>query len=201
MPLDLLGSCRRAGEVAPANEHRHVTRVLCEKDALLGSREAASHHEDLPAGEELPVARGAVGHASTTKLVLARKSQAPWARPRGEKDREARDLSPRGAHALDVTREVKPRDLGEHELGTEGLGLAAHRLGELGSARAEHAGVVDHFRRDGDLPAEAVPLHHEHAVAGARQIERGREPRRSATDDHGVIEPRLVVLLAHESSL
>ena len=183
-----LGRRGRAGEVVPAHEYGHVARILGEKDALLGRGEAAAHHEDPLSREELAIAGGAVGHAAPAELLLAGKPQAARARPGGEKDREAGELPARGAHALDVARQVEPRHLGEQELRAERLGLPSHGLGELGAARGEDAGVVHHLARDGDLPAERLALDHEHAVARPREVEGRREAGRSAADDDGVVE-------------
>ncbi len=167
-----------------------------EEDRLLRRGKAAAHHKDLASGEELAVAGGAVRHAMAAGLVLAGEAGASRRGARGEERRETADVTARGAHHLDVSRKVQRLHGREQHLGTKGLGLAAHGVGELLAACAEHARVVHDLGGNGDLAAKALALDHQHAVARAGEVERRREPRRAAAYHNRVVHV-LDVVLAH----
>ena len=138
--------CRlRAGEVILAHEHGHVRGIAGKEHGLLCRREAAAHDEDRTPGEELAVARRTVGNAVAAELFLASKAGTARACTGCQKHREARELSPAGLHVLHVAREVDLLHLGEQHLGTEGLGLLAHRIGKLCARGSKDAWIVHDF--------------------------------------------------------
>ena len=165
-----------------------MTGVLGEEHGLLRGGKAAAHHEHIFAGEKLPVARGAVGHAPALEGRLPGKAHFSGVGPGGPQDPEAGQRPPGGADGFDVSGQVQPRDLGQQEFRPEGLGLPAHGLGEFGAAGLGHTGVVDHLVGDGDLAAEVVLLYDDHPVPGPGQIEPGGEAGGAAPHDDHVIE-------------
>ena len=122
------------------------------------------------------------------KLLLALEAHVARAGARGKQHGKAGDVALGGVDVLDVAGEVEARDLGEHELGTKGLGLALHRGRELLARGGEDARVVHDLVGDGDLAAKVLLLDDEHAIAGAREVDGGREARRAAAHDDRVVE-------------
>ena len=186
--LRFLGGSGRAGKIILANQNGDVARVLGEKDALLRRGETAANDKDVLAGEELAVARGAVGDAVAAKLILARKTNAARAGARSEQGREAGNIALRGLHLLDIAIQIKARHFREHELGTKGLGLASHGLRELRAASGVHTGIVHHLIGNGDLASKMILLDNQHAVTRAGEIDCSGEAGRPSTDDDGIIE-------------
>ena len=177
-----------AGEIILAHKHSHMRGIAGEEDGFLCRRKTAARDEDRTSREELAVADCAVGNAVAAELLLARKAGTARACTGCQKHREARELSPAGLHVLHVAREVDLLHLGEQHLGTEGLGLLAHRVGELCARGRKDTWIVHDLRRDRDLAPEMLALDHKDAVAGTCQIERRREAGWTAADNHRIID-------------
>ncbi|CAN4034456.1 PocR domain-containing protein, partial [Dysosmobacter welbionis] len=155
-----------AGEVVPPDENGHLTGVLGKEHALLRRSKAAAHHKYILPGEELSVAGGAVGHAPASKLFLPLEAHHAGMGAGGQQDAETLQISPAGADGLYIAGEFQPSDLGQQKLSAEALRLLPHGLGKLRPAGPAHAGIIHHFRGNGDLPAEVVLLHDHDPVAG-----------------------------------
>ena len=180
--------CLGAGEVVSPDENGHLAGVLGQEHALLRRSKAAAHHKDIFPGEELSVAGGAVGHAPPTELLLPLEAHHAGMGAGGQEDTEAPQIAPAGAYGLYVTGELQPGDLGQQKFSAEALRLLPHGLGKLRPTGPAHAGIVHHFRGNGDLPAEVVLLHDHYPVAGTGQVEGGSESRWTAADDHDIVE-------------
>ena len=124
----------------------------------------------------------------TAEPLLALEAHMARGGTGGHKHAKARNVALGGMDVLDVTGEVEARDLGEHELGAEGLGLALHGGRELLARGGEDARVVHDLVGDGDLAAEVFLLDHEHAIACTGEVDGRREACRASAHDHGVIE-------------
>ena len=96
-------------------------------------------------------------------------------------------------HGLDVALDVKTGRLGGEELGAEILRLVLHHGGERAAGGTTHARIVHDLVGDSDLAAEIVPFEHEHAVAGAREVQAGGKARGSAADDDDIVQ----IVLGH----
>ena len=105
-----------------------------------------------------------------------------------QENAEALQIAPAGADGLYIAGEFQTSDLGQQKFSAEALRLLPHGLGKLRPAGPAHAGIVHHFRGDGDLPAEVILLHDHHPVAGPGQVEGGGESRWTAADDHDIVE-------------
>ena len=189
----------RTGEVLLAHEDRHMLRILREEVALLRRCEAAADDEDILAREELAVARRAVGDAVAAKLLLARKAESARMGARREQHGERFAVAAARMHMPCLALLFERIDLGEQELRAEPFRLAVHFRREVSAARRVAARVVDDFRRQGDLSAESLLLHHEHTAAGSCQVKRGGQPRRAAADHYCII--KLVFFRRHLRAL
>ena len=121
-----------------------------QKDALLRSGETAADDEDLLVREELPVARGAVGHAAAAELRLAGEAQHAGVRAGGDQHPEAGEDAPVRVDLLDVPVQLQVRDVRHQELRPEALRLGAHGIGQGPAVRPPRSGVVDDLGGDGD---------------------------------------------------
>ena len=89
---------------------------------------------------------------------------------------------------LHIARKIDALDRGKQHRGTEGLGLLAHRVGELRARGRKDAWIVHDLGRDRDLASEMLALDHKDAVAGTCQIERRREAGGASAHDHRIID-------------
>ena len=127
-------------------------------------------------------------HAPAAELLLPLEAHHAGMGAGGQEDTEAPQIAPAGAYGLYVTGELQPGDLGQQKFSAEALRLLPHGLGKLRPAGPAHAGIVHHFRGNGDLPAEPFLFHHKYTVSGARQVEGGRKACRAAPNDYDIIE-------------
>ena len=190
---------RSTCEVFLAHEDRHMLRVLREEYALLRRCEAAADDEDVLAREELAVARRAVGDAVPAKLLLARKADLARVCARREQYGESLVVAAARMHMPSIALLFERIDFGEQELRAETFRLTVHLRREVSAARRVAARIVHNLRRQGDLTAESLLLHHEHTAAGSCQVKRGGQPRRAAADHYCII--KLVFLRRHLRAL
>ena len=180
--------CLGAGEVVSPDEDGHLAGVLGQEHALLSRSEAAAHHKDILPGEELAVAGGAVSHAPTAELLLTLEAHHAGMGAGCQENAEALQIAPAGADGLYIAGELQTSDLGQQKFSAEALRLLPHGLGKLRPTGPAHAGIVHHFRGNGDLPAEVILLHDQHPVAGPSKIEGGGKSCWTAADDHDIVE-------------
>ena len=186
--LGRLGSGGRAGEIVAAHKDGDVLGVLGEEYGLLRRGKAAAHHEHFLAGEELAIAGRAVRDAVALVVLLAIEADVARGGAACEQHRQRLDVALGRVHGLHVAVHLQAGDFGHLELGAKVRGLLAHRARKLLARGSQDAGVVDDLVRDGNLPAEAVLLEHEHAVAGAPEVKRRGEAGGASADDDGVVE-------------
>ena len=193
---------RRRGsacEVFLAHEDRHMLRVLREEDALLRRCKAAADDEDVLAREELAVARRTVGDAVPAKLLLARKADLARMCARREQYGKSLIVAAARMHMPSIALLFERIDFGEQKLRSEAFRLTVHLRREVSAARRVAARIVHNLRRQGDLTAESLLLHHEHTAAGSCQVKRGGQPRRAAADHYCII--KLVFFRRHLRAL
>ena len=176
-----------------------MLRVLREEDALLRRCKAAADDEDVLAREELAVARRTVGDAVPAKFLLARKADLARMCARREQYGKSLIVAAARMHMPSIALLFERIDFGEQELRAETFRLTVHLRREVSAARRVAARIVHDLRRQGDLTAESLLLHHEHTAAGSCQVKRGGQPRRAAADHYCII--KLVFFRRHLRAL
>ena len=162
--------------------------IFRQKNAFLRCCKTSAHHEHILAGKEFAVACGTIGHAAPAKLLLPGKAHRTRMRPSSQQHAEAFQHAPAGVHSFYIAVHPQALYLGQKKFRAKALRLLPHGFCQGRPAGTRHTGVIHHFGRNGNLPAEVLFFHHNNAIAGAGEIQRRRQPRRAAAHDDGVIQ-------------
>ncbi len=177
-------------EVVEFVDHGHRRSVARQRQGLLDGGVAAADGDDVFVGEEVAVAGGAVGDATTLEPCLGREAESARHAAAGDDHGAGGE----GSFIVDlydllVAGQVDARHVRVPEqLTAELLGLSFHRHGDLASRGFEVTGVVGDGVGQVHLPAQGPTIHDQSAEPGAAEIDPGRQPGGAAAEhDHVVV--------------
>ena len=161
---------------------------LRQKHTFLRCRIATADNKNFFACKELAVTGGAVGNTSTFVFFLSLKPNRSWMRAGCQQDTKAAVVALTGMHSLDIPVQVKAGSFRKHKLRAETFCLLLDGIRQGFAAGLGNAGVIHHFVGNGNLAAELFFFQHQHPVFGPGKVQRGGQPRRTAADNHDIVQ-------------
>ena len=165
-----------------------VAHDAAEVHALVDGRVAAADDNGVLAGEEVAVAGGAVGDASTGELFLARDAELVVLAAGGDDDGLRRVLALLADDDLDLVVELQVDHGVDGKEGAGVLRLLVHEHPDVGAQDAvREAGVVLNVGGVQDLPAGGELFHDERFQLRPRGVDSGAEASGSSAYDDDIV--------------